>query len=108
IGVAVFSLEMSKEQIVMRLLCSEGRVGSSKVRSGNLGESDFPRLVDAASKLAQAPIFIDDTPAISVLEMRAKARRLHREHPLGLIVVDYLQLMRGSSRSERREQEISE
>lgn len=108
-SVAVFSLEMSKEQIVMRLLCSEARVSNSKVRAGNLGESDFPRLVDAASKLATAEIFIDDTPALSVLEMRAKARRLHREKPLSLIVVDYLQLMRGASkRVERREQEISE
>ena len=106
---AVFSLEMSKEQIVMRLLCSEARVSNSKVRTGNLGESDFPRLVDAASKLASADVFIDDTPALSVLEMRAKVRRLHREKPLSLIVVDYLQLMRGASkRIERREQEISE
>lgn len=107
-AVAVFSLEMSKEQIVMRMLCSEARVSSSRVRSGKLVESDFPRLVDAASEIAQAPVFIDDTPAISVLEMRAKARRLHRQNPLSLIVVDYLQLMRASSRSERREQEISE
>ncbi|MCB0324299.1 MAG: replicative DNA helicase [Bdellovibrionales bacterium] len=107
--VAVFSLEMSKEQITLRLLCSEARVSNSLVRSGNLGESDFPKLVEAASKIAQADIFIDDTPAISVLEMRAKARRLHKESPLSMIVVDYLQLMRGSERaSERREQEISE
>jgi len=107
--VAVFSLEMSKEQIVMRLLCSEARVSNSRVRSGKLGEADFPRLVDAASKLASADIYIDDSAALSVLEMRAKARRLHREKPLSLIVVDYLQLMRGSSRKiERREQEISE
>lgn len=107
--VAVFSLEMSKEQIVLRMLCSEARVSSSKVRSGKLGESDFPKLVDAASKLSHADMFIDDTPAISVLELRAKARRLHREKPLSLVVVDYLQLMRGAIRkSERREQEISE
>ncbi len=107
--VAVFSLEMSKEQIVLRLLCSEARVSNSLVRSGNLGESDFPKLVEAASKIAQADIYVDDTPAISVLEMRAKARRLHKESPLSMIVVDYLQLMRGSARSqERREQEISE
>jgi replicative DNA helicase len=107
--VAVFSLEMSKEQITMRLLCSEAKVSNSRVRSGKLQDTDFPRLVDAASKIAQADIFIDDTAAISVLEMRAKARRLHREGPLSLIVVDYLQLMRGSARSsERREQEISE
>lgn len=108
-AVAVFSLEMSKEQIVMRMLCSEARVSASRVRSGKLGESDFPRLVEAASQIAHADIFIDDTPAISVLEMRAKARRLHRETPLSLVVVDYLQLMRGSARrQERREQEISE
>ncbi|MFN8392656.1 MAG: replicative DNA helicase [Bdellovibrionota bacterium] len=108
-GVAVFSLEMSKEQIVMRLLCSEARVSNTRVRSGKLMETDFPRLVDAASKLAGAEIYIDDTPAVSVLEMRAKARRLHRESPLSLIIVDYLQLMRGSSKKiERREQEISE
>lgn len=107
--VAFFSLEMSKQQIVIRLLCSEARVSNSKVRSGHLGESDFPKLVDAASKLSQADIYIDDTPAISVMEMRAKARRLHREKPLSAIVVDYLQLMRGSQRAmDRRDQEISE
>lgn len=108
-NVAVFSLEMSKEQIVTRILCAVAQVSNSKVRSGKLGESDFPRLVDAASKVAQSNIFIDDTPAISVLEMRAKSRRLHRESPLSMVVVDYLQLMRGNARnSERREQEISE
>lgn len=107
--VAIFSLEMSKEQIVMRMLCAEARVSNSKVRSGNLSDTDFPRLVEAASKIAQSDIFIDDTPALSVLEMRAKARRLHRERPLGAVIIDYLQLMRGSSRKhERREQEISE
>jgi len=108
-AVLVFSLEMSKEQIVMRMLCSEAKVSSSKVRSGKLSENDFPKLVDAASKLAQADIFIDDTPAISVLEMRAKARRLDREKRLSLVIIDYLQLMRSSvRRPERREQEISE
>jgi replicative DNA helicase len=107
--IAIFSLEMSKEQITSRLLCSEARVSLSRVRSGALDESDFPRLVEAASRLAQADVYIDDTAAISVLEMRAKARRLHREKPLGAIFVDYLQLMRGSSRRvERRDQEISE
>ena len=107
--VAIFSLEMSKEQITQRLLCSEARVGNSKVRNGKLSESDFPRLVDAAAKHAAADIYIEDTPAISVLEMRAKARRLHRQSPLAAVVVDYLQLMRGSpKKSERREQEISE
>lgn len=107
--VAVFSLEMSKEQITMRLLCSEARVSNSRVRSGKLGESDFPKLVEAASKIASADMYIDDTPAVSVLEMRSKTRRLHRENPLGMVIVDYLQLMRGSSKKiERREQEISE
>lgn len=108
-AVLVFSLEMSKEQIVTRMLCSEAKVSSSKVRSGKLSENDFPKLVDAASKLAQADVYIDDTPALSVLEMRAKARRLDREKRLSLIVIDYLQLMRASfRRAERREQEISE
>lgn len=106
--VAVFSLEMSKEQIVLRMLCSEARVDNSKVRTGNLGERDFPRLVDAASQIAEAPIFIDDTAAISVTEMRAKARRLHRENPLAMIVVDYLQLMRSPTYQHSREQEISD
>lgn len=110
LGVAVFSLEMSREQIVTRLLCSESKVNSSKVRSGNLKDAEFPKLVDAASRVAPAPIFVDDISVLSILEMRAKARRLHRECPLKLIVVDYLQLMRGSQRKvERsREQEISE
>ncbi len=107
--VAIFSLEMSKEQIVMRLLCSEAKVSNSRVRSGKLQDSDFPRLVDGAARIAQADIYVDDTPSLPILEMRAKARRLHRESPLNMIVVDYLQLMKGSQRnSERREQEISE
>ena len=108
LAAAVFSLEMSKEQLVLRMLCSEARVNSSKVRTGHLGERDFPRLVDAASRIAEAPIFIDDTPAMTVTEMRAKARRLHRENPLALIVVDYLQLMRSPQYSHSREQEISD
>lgn len=106
--VAVFSLEMSKEQLVLRMLCSEARVNSSKVRTGHLGERDFPRLVDAASKIAEAPIFIDDTPALTVTEVRAKCRRLHREYPLSLVVVDYLQLLRSPAYSHSREQEISD
>jgi len=107
--VAIFSLEMSKELITTRLLCSEARVASGKVRNGRLEESDFPRLVETASRLAQADLYIDDTPAISVLEMRAKARRLHKENPLSMIIVDYLQLMRSPSKKvERRDQEISE
>jgi replicative DNA helicase len=108
-AVAVFSLEMSKEQLVLRMLCCEARVDGSRVRTGHLGERDFPRIVEAASKIAEAPIFIDDTPALSISEMRAKCRRLHREHKLSLIVVDYLQLMRSPAyASTSREQEISD
>lgn len=107
-GVAIFSLEMSKEQLVLRLLCSEARVDQSKIRSGFAGNNDFSRLAQAASRLNESPIYIDDTPALSVLELRAKARRLKRDPNanLGLIMVDYLQLMRGVS-NESREQEIS-
>jgi len=108
VSVAVFSLEMSKEQLVQRMLCSEARVDASKLRSGYLSESDWPKLTRAAGHLSEAPIFIDDTAAINVLEMRAKARRLQKEHGLGLIVVDYLQLMRGVASTEGREREISE
>ncbi|MBI4529134.1 MAG: replicative DNA helicase, partial [Deltaproteobacteria bacterium] len=110
VGVAIFSLEMAKEQLVLRMLCSEARVDNSKLRSGYLGERDFPKLVMAAGRLAEAPIYIDDTPAISILELRAKARRLvrDREKKLGLVIVDYLQLMRGMAAAPNREQEISE
>jgi replicative DNA helicase len=105
---AIFSLEMSKEQLAIRMLCSEGRVDSARLRSGFLSESDWPKLTMAAGALSDSPIFIDDTPAISVLELRAKARRLKADRGLGLVVIDYLQLMRGRSGMERREQEISE
>jgi replicative DNA helicase len=108
VPVGVFSLEMNKAQLGMRLLCSEARVDSQKMRSGFLSERDWPRLTRAAGTISEAPIFIDDTPAISALELRAKSRRLRRDQNVGLIIVDYLQLMRGSHRSERREQEISE
>jgi replicative DNA helicase len=110
IGVAVFSLEMAKEQLGLRMLCSEARVDHSKVRSGHLAEREFPALVSAAGRLAEAPIYIDDTPAITILELRAKSRRLVRDKDkkIGLIIVDYLQLMRGMSRVQNREQEISE
>lgn len=108
IPVAVFSLEMSKEQLSMRMLASEARVDSQRLRKGFLGETDWPKLTTAAGRLSEAPIFIDDTPAIQVLEMKAKARRLKAEAGLGLIVVDYIQLMRGHSNRESREQEISE
>ncbi len=107
-AVGVFSLEMSKEQLVMRMLCSEARVDNAKVRTGYLGERDFPRLAMAAGRLAEAPVFIDDTPAQNVLELRAKARRLKREANVGLVVIDYLQLMRGLTSSENRTQELSE
>ncbi len=106
--VAIFSLEMSKEQLALRMLCSEARVDAQKVRTGFLSEHDWPVLINAAGRLSEASIFIDDTPAASVLEMRAKARRLKSEHGLGLVIVDYLQLMRGRAQSERREQEISD
>jgi replicative DNA helicase len=109
-GVAIFSLEMAKEQLALRLLCSEARVDNARVRTGYLSDRDFPKLATAAGKLHDALIYIDDTPAISVLEVRAKARRLalDREKKLGLIIVDYLQLMRGSGAAQNREQEISE
>ncbi len=105
---AIFSLEMSKEQLALRMLCSEAMVDAHKVRTGFLGKEDWPRLINAAGSLSQAPIFIDDTPALSVLEMRAKARRLKSDQDIGLIIVDYLQLMQGRAGTERREQEISE
>ena len=108
IPVAIYSLEMSREQLALRMLASEARVDSQRLRKGFLGETDWPKLTTAAGTLSDAAIFIDDTPAISVLEMKAKARRLKAEHGLGLIVLDYLQLMRGRNASMPREQEISE
>lgn len=106
--VAIFSLEMSKEQLVSRMLCSEARVDASRLRGGYLADSDWPKLTRAAGVLSEAPLYIDDTPAISVLEMRAKSRRLKADKGLGMIVVDYLQLMRGRDGMKSREQEISE
>jgi replicative DNA helicase len=108
--VAIFSLEMSKEQLAMRMLCAEAMVDSNSVRKGFIKKEDWHKLTSAAGRLAEAPIFIDDSSGTSVLEMRAKARRLKMEHHggLGLVVVDYLQLMRGRGSFERREQEISE
>lgn len=103
----IFSLEMSKESLVQRMLCSISKVDASRLRTGHLGESDWPKLTNGAGLLSEAPIYIDDTPAISVLELRAKARRLKAEKNLGLIVVDYLQLMQGHN-AENRQQEISE
>ena len=108
VPVGIFSLEMSKEQLSLRMLCSEAKVDAQRLRSGFLSESDWPKLTRAVGSLSEASIFVDDTPALSVLEMRAKARRLKSEKKLGLIIVDYLQLMRGRVNVERREQEISE
>jgi replicative DNA helicase len=104
----VFSLEMSKEQLVQRLLCSEARVDSHRVRTGYLETGDWKRIGAAAGRLADAPLFIDDTANLSVLEARAKARRIRAEHGLELVVIDYLQLMQGRWRAENRQQEISE
>jgi replicative DNA helicase len=106
--VAIFSLEMAKEQLAMRMLASEAKVDSQRLRRGLLGETDWPKLTIAAGRISDAPIFIDDTPAIMVLEMKAKARRLKAESGLELIILDYLQLMRSGSYRESREQEISE
>jgi len=106
--VAFFSLEMSKEQLVQRLLCSHARVDAHKVRTGFLSQADWPRLVTAAGKLSEAPIFIDDSPGVSVMEIRAKARRLKAQNDIRLIVIDYLQLMQGPARADSRQQEISE
>jgi replicative DNA helicase len=108
IPLAFFSLEMSKEQLVQRMLCSHARVNAHRVRTGFLSQADWPRLVNAAGKLSEAPIYIDDTPGISVLELRAKARRLIAQYDIKLIVLDYLQLMQGPAKSENRQQEISE
>jgi replicative DNA helicase len=110
--VGIFSLEMASQQLVTRMLCSEARVDSHKMRSGYLSKEDWKRLAKTMSKLARAKIFIDDTAGISVVEMRSKARRLKAEHGLDLLIVDYLQLMSGASpnsrgRFENRQQEIS-
>ena len=108
-GVAIFSLEMSKEQLAQRMLCSHARVDGSKVRTGFLSQTDWPHLVNAAGKFSEAPIFIDDSSALSVLELRGKARRLKSMHDIKLIIVDYLQLLESPSfRSEGRQQEISD
>jgi replicative DNA helicase len=108
IPLAFFSLEMSKEQLAQRMLCAHAKVDAHKVRTGYLATSDWPRLTAAAGKLSDAPIFIDDSPAISVMEMRAKARRLKSQFDIKLIILDYLQLMRGSGSAENRQQEISD
>jgi len=108
VPVAVFSLEMSKEQLAQRLLCSQGGISLHRVRSGRLTNEDWPRLTTAAGLLNDAPILIDDSPSPSLMEIRAKCRRLRAENKLGLLIVDYLQLIRGSGRAENRVQEISQ
>ena len=106
--VLVLSLEMSAPQLVQRMLCSEAKVDSQAVRTGRLSASDWHRLTAAAGRLSEAAIFIDDSPGLTVLEARAKARRMKAEHGLDLLVIDYLQLMRGRASMESRQQEISE
>ena len=99
---------MSKENLIQRMLCSQAMVNANKVRTGFLSHDEWPQLTKAASELSDMPMYIDDTPAISVLELRAKARRLKTTANIGMIVVDYLQLMRSGTRTENRQQEISE
>lgn len=105
---AMFSLEMSKEQLVNRMICSEAMMDAQKLRTGELEDDDWPKLVQAMGPLSEAPIYIDDTPGISPMEIRSKCRKLKLEHGLGLIVIDYLQLMSGNGRNDSRQQEISE
>jgi len=105
--VAIFSLEMSKEHLVQRMLCSHARINAHNVRTGMLSTNDWPKLTQAAGKLSEAPIFIDDSPSISILEFRAKARRLKARQGIGLAILDYLQLMEEPSQSDNRQQEIS-
>ena len=106
--VAIFSLEMSKEQLIQRMLCSQARVDAHKVRTGFLAQSDWKTLTGSAAKLSDAPIYIDDTPGLSVLELKAKARRLKAQFGIKILMVDYLQLMQGGQNVESRQQEISE
>ena len=105
--IGIFSLEMSKEQLFMRMLTSEARVDQHRFRGGFLGEQDYARLVDAFARLHDAKVYLDDTPSAGILEMRAKCRRLKMEHGLDLIVIDYLQLMQGRGRFESRQQELA-
>ena len=108
IPVAFFSLEMSKEQLVQRMLCAEAMIDQHKMRTGNLKGEDWEKINNMAAKLAGVPIYIDDTPSISIRELRAKARRLQAEHGLGLVVIDYLQLMQAGKKTDNRQQEIAE
>lgn len=108
IPVGIFSLEMASHQLAQRMLCAEARVDAHRVRTGRLPDEDWSRLSISVGALAEAPIFIDDTPALGILELRSKARRLMTEHNVGLIIIDYLQLMQGPKGAESRQQEISE
>jgi len=105
--VGIFSLEMSKESLALRLLCSEARIDSHKLRSGFTTREDWPKMTQALGRLAEAPLFIEDTPALSIMQIRAKARRLKAEKGLDLLIVDYLQLATGHGRYENRTQEVS-
>ncbi len=108
IGVAVFSLEMSKEQLVSRLLSLESRVDSQAIRTGDLSDEDWGKLIEGAGVIGQSNLIIDDTPGINIMELRSKCRKYKLEHNLGIVIIDYLQLMSGSKRAESRQQEISE
>jgi len=108
VPVAIFSLEMSKEQLSLRMLCAEARIDSSRLRSGFFSMEDWERVTEAAGVLSAAPIFIDDSASLSAMDVRAKARRLKMEKNIGLIIIDYLQLMQGRAGAERRDLEISE
>jgi replicative DNA helicase len=108
IPVAIFSLEMSKEQLSLRMLCSEARIDSSRLRSGFFSMEDWHRLTDAAGLLSESPIYIDDSASLTAMDIRAKARRLKMDKNIGLIIIDYLQLMQGRAGAERRDLEISE
>jgi replicative DNA helicase len=105
--IGVFSLEMSKEQLVLRMLCSDARVDAHRLRTGNLGEKDWARLAKAYADLSASKIYIDDSATLTPLEIRAKCRRLKAEHGLGLVIVDYMQLVTGAGRIENRQQEIA-
>ncbi|MCK4912453.1 MAG: replicative DNA helicase [Candidatus Omnitrophica bacterium] len=108
IPVAIFSLEMSKEQLMQRFLCAQAKVEINRVRTGFLAPSEWPILTNAAGKLSEAPIYIDDTPALNIFEIRSKARRLKAHHGIKLVLIDYLQLIRGMRRGDNRQQEISD
>jgi len=108
IPTVIFSLEMSKEQLAMKLLCAEAGVDNQRIRPGALTDADWPRLSRALGRLSEARMYIDDTPGVSVMEVRAKARRIKAEEGLGLVIIDYLQLMQGRAKAESRQQEVSE